>query len=413
VRINGFKGILLSALMIFLIVLYTSSVAHAQAEFAVSPGSFTVSYVPLGEPWIIPQVLVVWNRDNISRTVFITVEVPPENAVTPGYEPIPNANWVIPSQGSITIPENSYAEVQILLNIPRWDNLAGQKWEVWIPVERQPLTGEIGVLMPTVSMKIETQGGVAPGIENVFTVSPGEITVSNVPPTGMPETIPQNVIVGNGDNITRVVSITTEIPPENAVTAGYEPIPNENWVILSPSQILIPVNSFGASQISINIPRWDNLMGKKWEVWIRVEREPLAGEIGILRPTVRMQIETTEERPALPVTLPVTLTFRKPDGNPLAYTKFYYGSSEGQETSYLGTTDSQGEITFTDSVLADQTIYFKSSDGLYKGSTYIASSIETVDVELSEVPRFPWLVVIGLLVVVVGVASVALYLWRK
>jgi hypothetical protein len=85
------------------------------------------------------------------------------------------------------------------------------------------------------------------------------------------------------------------------ITPGYEPIPNENWVYPFPSSsFLIEENSYKLVQISINIPRWENLTGKKWEVWIGVERQALPGEIGVLRPTVRMKIETTKELPPPP-----------------------------------------------------------------------------------------------------------------
>ena len=125
--------------------------------FTVSPGAFTASQVPpMGEPYTIPQSIVVWNRDNIDRVVSITSEIPPENATNPGYVPIPNENWVRPLSSSVLIKENSYAIVQISFNIPRWENLTSQKWEVWIPVERQPQPGEIGVLRPTVRIDIET-----------------------------------------------------------------------------------------------------------------------------------------------------------------------------------------------------------------------------------------------------------------
>ena len=137
-----------------------------QAEenvFQVSPGEFTARDAPpMGEPYIIPQKLVVWNRDNVERLVFVTSEIPPENAVRENYILIPNDNWVIPFPSSILIPENSFAEIQISLDIPRWENLTDKKWEVWIPVERQPLQGEIGVLRPTVRLKIETTSELPP-----------------------------------------------------------------------------------------------------------------------------------------------------------------------------------------------------------------------------------------------------------
>ena len=145
---------------IALIILLVSSMTLAGAQptqFSVSPGDFTVRNVPpLGQPYTIPETLIVRNFENIDRVIFVTSEIPPENAVTPGYEPIPNENWVRPLPSSSIIHENSYAQVKISINIPRWENLTGQKWEVWIPVERQPRPGEIGVLRPTVRMKIET-----------------------------------------------------------------------------------------------------------------------------------------------------------------------------------------------------------------------------------------------------------------
>jgi len=170
VGIKRLSGVLLSALMVVSLILYASSVAHAQEienVFTVSPGEFTVRDAPpMGSSYTISQVLVLWNRDDVPRTVLITVEVPPENMVTPGYEPIPNGGWVLPSSPSFMIGENSYALIQLSLNIPRWENLTGQRWEVWIPVERQPIPGEIGVLKPTVRMKIETTEWLPPEKEN-------------------------------------------------------------------------------------------------------------------------------------------------------------------------------------------------------------------------------------------------------
>ena len=144
---------------IILLILLVSSMTlvGAEAPFSVSPGEFTVCDVPpMGEPYIIPETIIVWNRDNIERVVSITTEIPPENSVTSGYEPIPNENWVTPFPSSVSIEENSFAVIQLSFNIPRWENLTGRKWEVWIPVERQALPGEPVVSVPTVRIKIET-----------------------------------------------------------------------------------------------------------------------------------------------------------------------------------------------------------------------------------------------------------------
>jgi flagellar basal body-associated protein FliL len=153
-------SVLISLLSISILAsVFTISMAFSQenAIFSVSPGSFTASKVPpLGTPYKIPQDIVVWNHDNTDRVVLITSEIPPVNEITPGYQPIPNENWVRPLSSSILIKADNYAVIQLSFNIPRQENLTGQKWEVWIPVEREALPGEIGVLRPTVRVKIET-----------------------------------------------------------------------------------------------------------------------------------------------------------------------------------------------------------------------------------------------------------------
>jgi len=147
----------IASIPLFILLSSSMTLAGAEPPFSVSPGEFTVRDAPpMGKPWTISESLVVWNRENVTRVAFATVEVPPENMASPGYEPIPNENWVRPYPSSVEIEENSFALISISLDIPRWENLTGQKWEVWIPVERQPMPGEIGVLRPTVRMKIET-----------------------------------------------------------------------------------------------------------------------------------------------------------------------------------------------------------------------------------------------------------------
>jgi hypothetical protein len=108
----------------------------------------------------------------------------------------------------------------------------------------------------------------------------------------------------------------------------------------------------------------------------------------------------------------VTLTFYKPDGSALANTEIYYGTSEGQEMSYLGTTDSYGRIISSNSALAGKIVYFKSSDGRYSGSTYVSSSGERVLVSLTEVAGFPW-AILAILLIVGGVAGGWARAWKK
>jgi len=108
----------------------------------------------------------------------------------------------------------------------------------------------------------------------------------------------------------------------------------------------------------------------------------------------------------------VTFTFTKPDGSTLANTMIYYGASKGQETNVLGTTDSSGRLTSTNSAFADQTLYFKSSDGRYTGSTSVSSSGGSTSVSLTEVPGFPT-ILLALLVLLVGIGGGIVIMWKK
>jgi len=141
--------------------------------FSVSPDRITASKVPpLGSSYIIPQKLVVWNRDNVERLVSVASAIPAqltENENRDGYTQIPDLNWVHPLfennrkySSSSTIGENTFAEVVISFEIPHWENLTNQKWVVWIPVQRTPLPGEVGVLRPTVILEIQTTAELPP-----------------------------------------------------------------------------------------------------------------------------------------------------------------------------------------------------------------------------------------------------------
>ncbi|MBA7622760.1 Outer membrane protein assembly factor BamB [subsurface metagenome] len=123
--------------------------------------------------------------------------------------------------------------------------------------------------------------------------------------------------------------------------------------------------------------------------------------------TARLPTSGTYSDPTVteePATFQATITFYKPDGTPLTNTTIYYGISGGQETNLLGATDSQGKITSTNSALAGQTIYFKSSDGTYSGSTYVGSSGGSSNIWLTEtsgapMDEFPWAIVVVILIV--------------
>ena len=167
----------------------------------------------------------------------------------------------------------------------------------------------ISVLISMFTISLFTALSVIPAVfpqenENIFSVSPGAFTARDVPPLGTPYTIPQNIVVWNRDTVERVAVIHSESPPADSIYPGYELIPNENWVIPIPSSVVIKENSYAIIKLSFDIPRWENLTGENWVVWIPVERQPIIVdnvlEPIVLRPTVTIRIQTTKELPPPP-----------------------------------------------------------------------------------------------------------------
>jgi len=136
--------------------------------------------------------------------------------------------------------------------------------------------------------------------ENVFEVSPGSFTVRDAPPFGEPYLVEQKIAVWNRVNEMRIFTLSVRTPPEDEVTEGFDPIPNGNWIILTPAYIEIEGNSSDIVEIFLNIPRWENLTSQRWEAWIGVTRRAEPGEVLEIELISRARIETTEELPPIP-----------------------------------------------------------------------------------------------------------------
>jgi hypothetical protein len=116
------------------------------------------------------------------------------------------------------------------------------------------------------------------------------------------------------------------------------------------------------------------------------------------------------------ISFKVTLTFRRPDGSPLANTEVYYGFSSDNVVVLLGKTDSQGKIT-THEDLGGRTIYFRASDaqGQYSGSKSISSTggEETVNLSGSMFFGPPLLLVIIIVLVLFGWGTLGVILVKR
>ena len=133
-----------------------------------------------------------------------------------------------------------------------------------------------------------------------FSISPADFTVRDAPPQGEPYLLERKLVIRNAAPINRFFLLSVRAPPPENLDPGYEPIPNENWFILIPALIEIEENSDNLVEMSLNIPRWENLTDQRWEAWISVKRMAKPGETIEIELISKAYIETTKELPPPP-----------------------------------------------------------------------------------------------------------------
>lgn len=139
-------------------------------------------------------------------------------------------------------------------------------------------------------------------------VRPGEFTARNILPSGTAYRLERKLVVVNGDNNPRIFILSVRAPYANELRENFDPIPNENWIILRPAFLEVGENSWGEVEIWTDIPRWENLTDQRWQASISVKREPIEalGEIAALEVIVVAKFITTEELPPLPPAIPLS-----------------------------------------------------------------------------------------------------------
>jgi hypothetical protein len=139
-------------------------------------------------------------------------------------------------------------------------------------------------------------------------VRPAEFTAVDVLPSGTPYRLERRLVVVNKDNNPRIFILSVRAPLANELREGFDPIPNENWIILMPALLEVGENSWGEVEIWTKIPRWENLTDQRWQASISVKRELIEalGETAELEVIVVAKFITTEELPPLPPAIPLS-----------------------------------------------------------------------------------------------------------
>jgi len=181
--------------------------------------------------------------------------------------------------------------------------------------------------------------------EPLFSVSPSDFTVLDAPPLGEPYRLERKLVIRNDDTINRFFVLSVRAPPLENVGPGYEPIPNEGWIILEPTLIEIEENSVDTVDIFLNIPRWENLTNQRWEAWISVTRMAELGEITEIELISKAKIITTEELPPLPRSVEVSISPGSRSGLPgtsFTYTVTVQNTGSIDDTYTLSAVGAEG-----------------------------------------------------------------------
>jgi PKD repeat protein len=109
----------------------------------------------------------------------------------------------------------------------------------------------------------------------------------------------------------------------------------------------------------------------------------------------------------------VVFTFRRPD-NTLLPNVAIYGAPEGEESKYLGTTDSSGRLTLTDPSFSGRMILFSAEEGKYAGRAYVGPYEREVNVTFSETTGSgEWLPLSGVVALVFLVCAALVWILRR
>jgi hypothetical protein len=101
----------------------------------------------------------------------------------------------------------------------------------------------------------------------IFSVSPSEISIDNLPPGDAAEF---ELTIYNKDEIAHNFTLTIFQPPEEERREGKTEFPEDSWISLSPQELEVAANAEAEITAMVAIPRDQEWTGKDWETWLGV-----------------------------------------------------------------------------------------------------------------------------------------------
>jgi len=130
--VNG-KGWLKWAIGVLLAILTISSapaLAQEAEGWAISPGEARIDGILLGES--VNLSITVANNKDSPLAFTMSAEIPPESELRPGYEQIPDTNWITFDSPLVELDALSRQEVIVTVTIPASGDWGGRSYECWL-----------------------------------------------------------------------------------------------------------------------------------------------------------------------------------------------------------------------------------------------------------------------------------------
>lgn len=121
------------AIAVLLAILAVSSapaLAQEAEGWAISPGEARVDGLLIGEITNIPVTVI--NNGDSTLTFTMSAEIPQTGEIRPGYEEIPDTNWITFDLPLVELDAHSRQEVVVTVAIPSNGDWGGRNYECWL-----------------------------------------------------------------------------------------------------------------------------------------------------------------------------------------------------------------------------------------------------------------------------------------
>ncbi len=250
-------------------------------------GEVKVESLPIGQTQSMKQIanmpFNVINMTDESIDLKLLVEMPKAEEVKPGYDPLPNPDWVKLEKESLRLPPQETGNSDIYITIPKEKRYLGKKYQVSLVAETVPPKGR-GFLAFGVSLKgrllISTAGQIVkkekpePVQETNFLLRPWEIIIPALEVGkfyNLDEEMGINFSLENPHDKPyryRIESLTAK-EAELELPGGFEEAPNKEFLTFDRAAVVFKKKGKEEIKAFFKFPKEDRYRRKKYLFVIR------------------------------------------------------------------------------------------------------------------------------------------------